>query len=121
MIAYFLKRDLDFLLSVQTPPQHSWKNPVERVMSLANIAMQGLGLICEECSTCEGLLKTVSSMKGICGLTTSLPEMKDEVIESTKQVKELLKNSFSKLSLKISPFLPLKQPRRKSYYSLPSC
>ena len=104
MIAYFLKRDLDFLLSVQTPPQHSWKNPVERVMSLLNIAMQGLRLMREECSTCEGLLNTVSSMESIRGLTTSHPKMKDEVIESTKQAKELLKNSFSQLRLKDEPF-----------------
>ena len=28
-VAYFLQQDLDMLMLVQTPPQHSWKNPTE--------------------------------------------------------------------------------------------
>ena len=45
-IAYFLKRDLDVLVLVQTLPHHSWKNPAERVMSNLNLGLQGVGL-CE--------------------------------------------------------------------------
>ena len=37
--AYFLARDLDLLISVQTPPNHSWKNPA--VMSNLNLGLQG--------------------------------------------------------------------------------
>ena len=41
-VAYFLERDLDMLVLVQTPPQHSWKNPAERVMSNLNLALAPL-------------------------------------------------------------------------------
>ncbi|RIA78868.1 hypothetical protein C1645_882972, partial [Glomus cerebriforme] len=34
LIALFLKLDLDLLIAVRTPPGHSWKNPVERIMSI---------------------------------------------------------------------------------------
>ena len=39
LIALFLERDLDYLCAVRTPPHHSWKNPVERIMSILNIAL----------------------------------------------------------------------------------
>ena len=62
-IAYFLKRDLDFLCSIQTPPQNSWKNPVERIRSIVNIALCGTGVMHTECPTCEGILHNTSNMK----------------------------------------------------------
>ena len=37
LIALFLERDLDMLCAVRTPPHHSWKNPVERIMSIINL------------------------------------------------------------------------------------
>lgn len=39
LISLFLERDLDFLCAVRTPPHNSWKNPVERIMSIINIAL----------------------------------------------------------------------------------
>ena len=38
-IDLFLERDLDYLCAVRTPPHHSWKNPVERIMSILNITL----------------------------------------------------------------------------------
>ena len=46
-IAYFLQRDLDMLVSVQTTPHHSWKTPVECVMSNLNLGLQGVGVMRE--------------------------------------------------------------------------
>lgn len=48
LIALWLSLDLDFLSGVRTPPQHSWKNPVERIMSVINLALQGVGVMREE-------------------------------------------------------------------------
>ena len=45
LMSIFLEKDLDMLVAVRTPPYHSWKNPVERVMSIVNIALQGIGLM----------------------------------------------------------------------------
>ena len=42
-MAIFLDLDLDFICAVRTPQQYSWKNPVERIMSIINLALQGVG------------------------------------------------------------------------------
>lgn len=44
-ICLFLQLDLDLLSAVRTPPYHSWKNPVERIMSIINVALQSVGLM----------------------------------------------------------------------------
>src|SRR6266498_3633609 len=44
-ICLFLALDLDYFVAVQTPPQHSWKNPVERIMLILNLGLQGIGLM----------------------------------------------------------------------------
>ena len=36
--------DLDYLLAARTAPCHSWRNPVERVMSTLNLGLQCVGL-----------------------------------------------------------------------------
>ena len=45
LINLFLEKNLDMLIAVRTPPYHSWKNPVERIMSIVNIALQAVGLM----------------------------------------------------------------------------
>ena len=44
LIALFLKLDLDYLCAGRTAPYHSWRNPVERIMSLLNLGLQCVGL-----------------------------------------------------------------------------
>ena len=39
LITVFLKFDLDFLCACRTAPFHSWRNPVERIMSLLNLGL----------------------------------------------------------------------------------
>ena len=36
--------NLDYLCAARTAPYHSWKNPVERIMSLLNLGLQCIGL-----------------------------------------------------------------------------
>ena len=45
LIALFLKLDLDFLCAARTAPSHSWRNPVERIMSTLNLGLQCVGLM----------------------------------------------------------------------------
>ena len=40
----FLKLDLDYFCAGRTAPYHSWRNPVERIMSLLNLGLQCIGL-----------------------------------------------------------------------------
>lgn len=45
MIALFLQLDLDVLIAGRTAPNHSWANPVERIMSIVNIGLQCVGMM----------------------------------------------------------------------------
>ena len=45
LIALFLNLNLYFLVACRTAPNHSWKNPVERIMSLLNIGLQCVGVM----------------------------------------------------------------------------
>ena len=48
LIAVFKRLDLDFLCAARTAPAHSWRNPVERVMSTLNLGLQCVGLMREK-------------------------------------------------------------------------
>ena len=50
MIALFRSLDLDMLVALQTAPSNSWANPVERIMSIVNTGLQGVGLMCQKMS-----------------------------------------------------------------------
>lgn len=39
LIALFLQLDLDFLCACRTAPYHSWRNPIERIMSIINLGL----------------------------------------------------------------------------------
>ena len=45
LISLFLKLDLDLLCACRTAPFHSWRNPVERTMSILNLGFQSIGLM----------------------------------------------------------------------------
>lgn len=45
LIALFLNLNLDLLCSARTAPHHSWRNPVERIMSIVNLGFQSVGLM----------------------------------------------------------------------------
>ena len=51
LIALYLHHDLDYLCVARTAPCHSWRNPVERVMSLLNLGLQCVGLMRKEMPT----------------------------------------------------------------------
>ena len=103
-IAYFLQRDLDMLLSVQTPPHHSWKNPAERVMSNLNLGLQGVGVMRSEMATMESKIKSANNIKAIRKLAQKEENLKEEVIDSIQPAKVLLGNVFSRLQLKGQKF-----------------
>ncbi|KAJ8375554.1 hypothetical protein SKAU_G00061340, partial [Synaphobranchus kaupii] len=68
LLEIFLELDLDFLCAFRTPPQHSWKNPVERIMSILNLALQGVGCMREEVEH-EAQLKRCGTPREICPRT----------------------------------------------------
>lgn len=49
-ISIFLALDLVFLCATRTAPYHSWRNPAERMMSIINIGLQCIGMMCSKMS-----------------------------------------------------------------------
>ena len=66
LFGYALKRRLDAFISLQTAPYNSFnsfRNPVERKMSLLNLAWQGIGITREETINFEKMLKKLQRFK----------------------------------------------------------
>ena len=105
LIALFIQLDLDILVAVRTPPGHSWKNPVERIMSILNMGFQGIGVVREE-TRFEDELKGCSSLKDIRALADKVPELKDAVLESVTPTRDLIKTVIQRLKLKGTSFTP---------------
>lgn len=109
LIALFLKLDLDLLIAVRTPPGHSWKNPVERIMSILNLGMQSIGLMRDELSNdLENLMKKCNSMEEIRTYSKDEPQLKNELINSLQAPINLMEGIFERLSLKDEPFITYK-------------
>ena len=103
LLSMFLSLDLDFFCAVRTPPKHSWKNPVERIMSILNITFQGVGCMREEVEH-EDQLKYCGSLKSIRDLATRILKLKDEVIRLTQPCRELLSSMIERMKLKDTYF-----------------
>lgn len=65
MISVFLRLDLDMLVAARTVPHLSYRNPVERVMSVLNIALQNCAFCRKKNDTLDELLKGCNTMKDI--------------------------------------------------------
>jgi len=74
LISLFLTLDPDFLCACRTVPYHSWRNPVERLMSIVNLGLQSVGVMRKERSSeAEALLNKCNNMKQIRQLADSQP------------------------------------------------
>ena len=101
LIALFRKLDLDYLCAARTAPCHSWKNPVERVMSTFNLALRSVGLMREAMD--EGYEQDVEKCKNMSDLRVTAEkneEFKEKTLDSVGPVKILLSALFSRLQLK---------------------
>ena len=103
LLSLFLDLDLDFLCAVCTPPYNSWKNPVERIMSILNIAFQGMGVVRGE-TAYDDQLKNCNNMKQVRSLAQSVPELESAVLDSMENTKALAYSLITRLKLKDEPF-----------------
>ena len=105
LISLFLTLDLDFLCACRTAPYHSWRNPVERLMSIVNFGLQSVGVMRKEGSSeAEELLSKCNNMKQIRKLADSHPTIVEDVLDSLAPVKILLAEIVRQLELKGKPF-----------------
>jgi len=106
LIALFLACNLDFLCAARTTPAHSWRNPVERVMSTLNLGLQCVGLMRkemepkykDEAAKCNSLATLQNTAERVEGFDTA-------IVDSISPVKCLLVKLLERLELKGKKFL----------------
>ena len=102
LIALFLNLNLDLICVARTAPNQSWRNPVERIMSIVNLGLQSVGLMRKEMnSDAEKALKNCNSLKQI---RSAGQLYKQDVNLSMDQPIALLSDILSRLELKGKKF-----------------
>ena len=82
LVALFLNLDLDLLGVGITAPNHSWRNPVERIMSVINLGLQCVGMMRKESSSeFEKAIKNANNLSAVLEATKQSYE--HEVIPAT--------------------------------------
>ncbi|CAH1770677.1 4433_t:CDS:2, partial [Entrophospora sp. SA101] len=100
----FLKGDFDFLAAVRTAPYYSWANPAERMMSILNLALQGVALKRESMSeSSEKYFDKLKNLSDIC-IGSEKNSIFKELIESMKKTQDFLNERTSHLSLHDTKF-----------------
>ena len=103
LITLFLALDLDFLVAARTCPNMSWKNAVEKIMYILNLAMYGCVLVRDSMpANTEALRKQAGgSVDAIRKkIRSGCTDLSTAILESTAPVKQLLQSRFGKLALK---------------------
>ena len=101
LICLFLKLDLDYLCAGRTAPYHSWRNPVERIMSILNLGLQCVGLARSKMSDdYEREAAKCNNMSQLRKIAEKKPSFIQAVSDSISPVKSLLTSVFTRLYLK---------------------
>lgn len=106
LVALFLKLDLDFLCACRTAPFHSWRNPVERVMSVVNMGLQSVGIMRQKMSDeYEASIAHCNNLSEMRKAAERYPTVLEETLDSLSPVKVLLSEIMMRLKLKEKSFL----------------
>ena len=104
LICLFLSLDLDMLVAARTAPQNSYRNPVERIMSLLNLGLQSVGVMREKMSDeNEQLIKNCNSMAEIRKSAAKNSGLADAFTDSMQPPLCLLTEVTKRLKLKDKP------------------
>ena len=101
LIALFLKLDLDYLCAARTAPYHSYRNPVERIMSIVNLGLQAVALAREKMpEEMEKAAFKCHSLKMLRQAAEKNSEFQKAALDSIAPVKILLTDIIMRLELK---------------------
>ena len=107
LIALFLNLDLDLLAVGRTAPNHSWRNPVERIMSIIRLSLQCVGMRRSKGS--EDFKKAIQNANSVNALREAVKDRYGNKIKSSlRPAVQLLNSMTSRLELHRKPFLCLK-------------
>ena len=81
-------------------PNHSWRDPVERCMSLLNIGLQVLALQRHHAGIFESTMSSCKTMKALRSQPDQKIGFKEAFISSIEHSRRLVESSFSGLELK---------------------
>ena len=105
LISLFLKHNCDEVLVSRTAAGLSYRNPVERIHSIANLGLQAVGIMRKSMNAeHERIIKNLNSNEEIRKVCSSNDSLKEALQESLTFPIDLLKATFSTLSLKDKPF-----------------
>ena len=101
--------DLDMLVAARTVPGHSFKNPLEKVNCILNLALYGIGCMWIEIHEVAEFEKKLGNCSGVNDVRTFISENPEK---NTKLLRDLCqpcldlgKSSFERLSLKGDQFV----------------
>ena len=101
LIGLFKKLDLDLLVVGRTAPGHSWANPVERIMSLLNLAYQNVAQSRSFCTAeVEQILKCCGGMDDIRKVGKNNPEVEKQWLNFVKSMIDKLNERTRRVILK---------------------
>ena len=105
LILLYLALDLDFLIAARTCAKMSWKNAVEKIMCILNLAMYGVVLVRDEMSSDMEAVRqaagsTMDAIRKAAADQADGDKLKDAVLAATLPVKQLLQSRYNKLELK---------------------
>ena len=87
---FFLKFDLDYLITPRTPPYHSWRNSAKRVMSTLNLGLQCIGIMRKAGrESFEKEMTQCGNMKALRRIAGKRKEFKEDLLDSVECVKVL--------------------------------
>ena len=98
LIALFLNLNLDCLVACRTAPNNSWKNPVERIMSIVNLGIQCVGLMRAKRS--DEFEAAICNCNNLQQLRQATNTAKEEVSATLKPARDLLHEIMKRLELK---------------------
>lgn len=104
LIALFRSLQLDYLLAARACPGHSFRNPVERCMSILNRTLQSVALMRASTSAAvDKYLSSVSTTSDIRKLAEKEVEVQSAVKQSIDPVKTTLEEVLTRVELHNTP------------------
>ena len=105
LIALYLKLDLDYLCAARTVPYHSYRNPVERIMSIFNLGLQAVALAREKMpDEIERLATSCNNLKTLRKVAEGKAQFRDSCMDAIAPAKVVLSDVVRRLELKEKKF-----------------
>ena len=122
--AYFRGGDFDYVCFIRTCPGNSWRNPVERVMSILNIALSGVAVAREVIADdpdglVEKMVRAANTLTKMRTLLSERPELEERVLQSCESIKRVIMDRFKQMSLKGVKFIeyePVTRDEKEAFF-----